>query len=108
MPFDGATPKRTSEQQANLLLLLDGLQELPDEFYWDFCGYAGCAVGLYCRLTRKALSEVCNAPTGFHWMAGELGISVDESVHAFGIGRHDKPPSEVTPHDVADILEGYL
>lgn len=106
MPFDGATPKRTSQQQANLLELHRALNDSAQDFHWNFCHYAGCAIGLYRHITGRR--NPSDEATEFEWMASELGISDSQSLLAFGSYSYSKPARKVAPSDVAARLEGYL
>lgn len=106
MPFDGATPKRTSEQQANLLELIHDLRNLPGDWEWNYSYSCCCALGRVYALH--------GVPPNYDWYVSStgkiLGLTFDELQQAFvAAGNfYGKLAKQITPHDVADILEAYL
>ncbi|MDJ0512786.1 MAG: hypothetical protein QNJ62_05015 [Methyloceanibacter sp.] len=99
MPFDGI-PKRTAEQQANLIELIHDLRNLPEWWDWDYDDPCGCAMGWLGH--RRGIH-------GWADRRNYLGLDADQQVDAFYAEDVPLPvPHAPTPHDVADILEGYL
>ena len=109
MPFDGATPKRSSEQQANLLELIHDLRNLPEDWEWDYGNCTQCALGRIAKLQGISpqggpMYDAGLTCFGLHGANEFLGLSNSQSEAAF-LAAGD---STTKPQRVADILEGYL
>ena len=108
--FWSATPRE------RLAMLAYALRHMPETHWWDYgsprtaqnaprdwCGSAGCAIGLTDALWRYEYNGAEKAfalhePTG-----REIKPIFFEANHLYGV-----PMSQVTPHMVADAIDRYL
>jgi hypothetical protein len=101
MPFDSTPqlPDISTPTVANLVWVLRHREVWPQGFQWNYGDCDHCAMGLAARLW----SEIVSANT--YTLAVALNITHFQSQEAFLNACLDKHMRDISPDDVADMLE---